>query len=155
MAASTAVPGCRTNPYREGMEPPVIFWVPAIATSGLTFYTGDRFPNWKNNLFIGGMREGEVPRSGHLERVDFNSDWQELHREGILRDLEQRIRDIREGPDGLLYILTAENAGALDPYRAGEVAAPKHCARTLGQRHIRMRHGETGAHLRHAAASGG
>jgi aldose sugar dehydrogenase len=106
-------PRVSTNPYREGMEPPVIFWVPSIATSGLAFYTGDRFPNWKNNLFIGGMRQGEVPRSGHLERVDFNSEWEELHREGMLRDLEQRIRDVRQGPDGLLYLLTAENAGAL------------------------------------------
>ena len=106
-------PRVSTNPYREGMEPPVIYWVPSIATSGLAFYTGDRFPNWKNNLFIGGMRQGEVPRSGHLERVDFNSEWEELHREGMLRDLQQRIRDVREGPDGLLYLLTAENAGAL------------------------------------------
>ncbi|MBV9770298.1 MAG: PQQ-dependent sugar dehydrogenase, partial [Bryobacterales bacterium] len=106
-------PRVSTNPYREGMEPPVIFWVPAIAVSGLTFYTGDRFPNWKNNLFIGGMRQGEVPRSGHLERVDFNGEWEELHREGMLRDLQQRIRDVRQGPDGLLYLLTAENAGAL------------------------------------------
>jgi aldose sugar dehydrogenase len=106
-------PRVSTNPYREGMEPPVIFWVPSIATSGLAFYTGDRFPNWKNNLFIGGMRQGEVPRSGHLERVDFNSEWEELHREGMLRDLQQRIRDVRQGPDGLLYLLTAENAGAL------------------------------------------
>ena len=106
-------PRVSTNPYREGMEPPVIFWVPAIAVSGLTFYTGDRFPNWKNNLFIGGMRQGEVPRSGHLERVDFNVEWEELHREGMLRDLQQRIRDVRQGPDGLLYLLTAENDGAL------------------------------------------
>jgi aldose sugar dehydrogenase len=106
-------PRVSTNPYREEMEPPVIFWVPSIATSGLAFYTGDRFPNWKNNLFIGGMRQGEVPRSGHLERVDFNTEWEELHREGMLRDLQQRIRDVRQGPDGLLYLLTAENAGAL------------------------------------------
>jgi glucose/arabinose dehydrogenase len=106
-------PRVSTNPYREGMEPPVIFWVPAIAVSGLTFYTGDRFPNWKNNLFIGGMRQGEVPRSGHLERIDFNNEWEELHREGMLRGLQQRIRDVRQGPDGLLYLLTAENEGAL------------------------------------------
>jgi glucose/arabinose dehydrogenase len=106
-------PRVSTNPYREGMEPPVIYWVPAIAVSGLTFYTGDRFPNWKNNLFIGGMRQGEVPRSGHLERLDFNNEWEELHREGMLRDLQQRIRDVRQGPDGLLYLLTAENDGAL------------------------------------------
>ena len=106
-------PRVSTNPYREGMEPPVIYWVPAIAVSGLTFYTGDRFPNWKNNLFIGGMRQGEVPRSGHMERLDFNNEWEELHREGMLRDLQQRIRDVRQGPDGLLYLLTAENTGAL------------------------------------------
>ncbi|HEX5229270.1 MAG TPA: PQQ-dependent sugar dehydrogenase [Bryobacteraceae bacterium] len=106
-------PRVSTNPYHEGMEPPVIFWVPAIATSGLTFYTGDRFPNWKNNLFIGGMREGEVPRSGHLERVDFNNEWEELHREGMMRDLHQRIRDVRQGPDGFIYLLTAEDSGAL------------------------------------------
>jgi aldose sugar dehydrogenase len=106
-------PRVSENPWREGMEPPIIFWVPAIAVSGLTFYTGDKFPNWKNNLFVGGMRQGEVPRSGHLERVDFNEKWEELHRESMFRDLEQRVRDIRQGPDGLLYLLTAENDGAL------------------------------------------
>jgi aldose sugar dehydrogenase len=106
------------NPYKEGMEPPQVFWVPSIATSGLTFYTGDRYPNWKDSLFIGGMRQGEVPQSGHLERVDFNTNWEEMHREGILRDLHQRIRDVRQGPDGLLYLLTAEADGAfmrIDP----------------------------------------
>jgi glucose/arabinose dehydrogenase len=106
-------PRVSVNPYREDMEPPAIFWVPSIATSGLAFYSGDRYPNWKNNLFIGGMRQGEVPNSGHFERVDFNDSWEELHREGILRDLHNRIRDIRQGPDGLLYFLTAENDGAL------------------------------------------
>jgi aldose sugar dehydrogenase len=100
-------------PWREGMEPPLVFWVPAIAISGMTFYTGDKFPNWKNNVFVGGMRQGEVPRSGHLERIDFNDKWEELHRESMLRELQQRIRDVRQGPDGFLYVLTAENDGAL------------------------------------------
>jgi len=100
-------------PWREGMEPPLVFWVPAIAVSGMTFYTGDKFPNWKNNVFVGGMRQGEVPRSGHLERIDFNAKWEELHRESMLRELQQRIRDVRQGPDGFLYVLTAENDGAL------------------------------------------
>lgn len=108
-----AGPRVSTNPFREGMEPPVAFWVPSIATSGLAFYTGDRYPGWKNNLFVGGMRQGEVPQSGHMERLDFNGEWEELHREGIFRDLHQRIRDIRQGPDGWLYVLTAEDAGAL------------------------------------------
>jgi glucose/arabinose dehydrogenase len=106
-------PRVSENPWREGMELPVVFWVPAIAISGMTFYTGDKFPNWKNNVFVGGMRQGEVPRSGHLERIDFNDKWEELHREGMLRELQNRIRDVRQGPDGFLYLLTAENNGAL------------------------------------------
>jgi aldose sugar dehydrogenase len=106
-------PRVTNKPWQEGMEQPIVFWVPAIAISGMTFYTGDKFPNWKNNVFVGGMRQGEVPRSGHLERLDFNDKWEELHREGMLRDLQQRIRDVRQGPDGLLYLLTAENDGAL------------------------------------------
>src|SRR5579863_10082802 len=100
-------------PWKEGMEPPLVFWVPAIAISGMTFYTGDKFPNWKNDVFVGGMRQGEVPRSGHLERIDFNAKWEELHRESMLREIQQRIRDVRQGPDGYLYLLTAENDGAL------------------------------------------
>jgi aldose sugar dehydrogenase len=106
-------------PWREGMESPLVYWVPAIAISGLTFYTGDKFPNWKSNVFVGGMRQGEVPRSGHLERIDFNGKWEELHRESMFHELQQRIRDVRQGPDGFLYILTAENEGALmrmEPY---------------------------------------
>ena len=101
------------KPWQEGMEQPVVFWVPAITPSGLTFYTGDKFPNWKNNVFVGGLREGEVPRTGHLERLDFNDKWEELHRESMFRELQQRIRDVRQGPDGLLYVLTGENGGAL------------------------------------------
>jgi aldose sugar dehydrogenase len=119
-------PRVSEKPWQEGMEQPLVFWVPAIAISGLTFYTGDKFPNWKNNVFVGGMRQGEVPRSGHLERIDFNDKWEELHRESMLRELQQRIRDVRQGPDGYLYLLTAENDGALmrmEPY--GEASAPK------------------------------
>jgi glucose/arabinose dehydrogenase len=108
-----AGPRVSDKPWQEGMEPPLVFWVPAIAISGMTFYTGDKFPNWKNHVFVGGMRTGEVPQSGHLERIDFNDKWEELHREGMLRDLRNRIRDVRMGPDGFLYLLTAENDGAL------------------------------------------
>jgi len=119
-------PRVSENPWKEGMEPPLVFWVPAIAISGMTFYTGDKFPNWKNNVFVGGMRQGEVPRSGHLERIDFNEKWEELHRESMLRELQQRIRDVRQGPDGFLYVLTAENDGALmriEPWPAGSPGA--------------------------------
>jgi glucose/arabinose dehydrogenase len=106
-------PRVNKHAWQEGMEDPLVFWVPAIATSGLTFYTGDRFPQWKGSVFAGGMRQGEVPRSGHLERIDFNDKWEELHRESLFWELRQRIRDVRQGPDGLLYVLTAENDGAL------------------------------------------
>ena len=116
-------PRVSTKAWQEGMEDPMVFWVPAIATSGLTFYTGDRFPQWKGNLFAGGMRQGEVPRSGHLERIDFNDKWEELHRESFLRELQQRIRDVRQGPDGLLYVLTAEADGALLRLEPAPVAA--------------------------------
>jgi len=117
-------PRVSENPWKEGMEPPLVFWVPAIAISGMAFYTGDKLPAWKGSVFVGGMRTGEVPRSGHLERLDFNDKWEELHREGMLRDLAQRIRDVRQGPDGLLYLLTAENDGALIRIEPGPAPAP-------------------------------
>jgi glucose/arabinose dehydrogenase len=106
-------PKTSENPWREGTEQPVVFWVPSIAVAGGTFYTGDRFPGWKRNLFVGGMRFGEVPRTGELQRIEFNEHWEELRREPLLRELHQRIRDVRQGPDGLLYVLTAENPGAV------------------------------------------
>jgi glucose/arabinose dehydrogenase len=101
------------SPFKDGMERPHVVWVPSIALSGMAFYNGDRFPNWKRNLFVGGMREGEIARSGQLVRIVFNDDWDELRREPLLRDLHQRIRDVRQGPDGLLYVLTDEDAAAL------------------------------------------
>ena len=87
--------------------------MPSIAPSGLTFYSGDRFPAWKGNLFLGGMRQGEIPIRGRLERVVFNGKLEEIRRESLLTALKQRIRDVRQGPDGFLYLLTAENDGAL------------------------------------------
>jgi len=79
----------------------------------MTFYTGDRFPHWKNNVFVGGLREGGIPRTGQLQRIVFNDKWEELRREPMLMELGQRIRDVRQGPDGFLYVLTAEEDGAL------------------------------------------
>jgi len=100
-------------PYKAGMELPIVFWVPSIATSGMTFYTGDKFPNWKNNVFVGAMRTGEIDRTGHLERIVFNDKWEEVRRESFLTEMRQRIRDVRQGPDGFLYVLTDEDQGAL------------------------------------------
>jgi glucose/arabinose dehydrogenase len=105
--------GPRFTPTRGDLEDPVCFWVPSIATSGLAFYTGDRFPAWQRSVFVGGMREGEVPRTGQLQRIVFNDKWEELRREPMLRELHQRIRDVRQGPDGLLYLLTEEDPGAV------------------------------------------
>jgi glucose/arabinose dehydrogenase len=99
--------------YREGMIDPVVYWTPAIAISGLAFYTGDKLPKWKGNMFVGGLRQGEVPGTGHLERVLFNGKMEELRREQLLVDLRQRIRDVRQGPDELLYLLTGEDTGAI------------------------------------------
>jgi glucose/arabinose dehydrogenase len=96
-----------------GVEDPVLFWNPSIAISGMTFYTGDRFPAWRNNLFVGGLQFGRIPRTGRMHRIAFNEDWQELRREEFFVDLRQRIRDVEQGPDGLLYILTDERDGAL------------------------------------------
>jgi len=98
---------------QEGLEDPVVYWTPAIALSGMAFYTGDKLAKWKGDLFVGGLRTGEIPGTGHLERVLFNENMQELRREALLVDLHQRIRDVRQGPDGLLYVLTDENPGAV------------------------------------------
>ncbi len=106
-------PRISDSPSREGMEPPLVVWIPSIATSGMTFYTGDRFPAWKGNIFVGGMRYGEIAGTGRLERVVFNDKMEELRRESLLTELHQRIRDVRQGPDGYLYVLTEEEDGAL------------------------------------------
>ena len=101
------------SPLGPGIEPPLVIWIPSIAPTGLTFYTGDRFPSWKGNLFVGSARRGEVPRTGGLERVVMNDKLEELRRETLLTELHQRIRDVRQGPDGLLYVVTDEDDGAL------------------------------------------
>jgi aldose sugar dehydrogenase len=108
-------PGPRQSaiPWQEGFEQPAVFWVPSIAISGLTFYTGDRLPKWKGDVFVGGLRTGEIPGTGHLERILFNEKMEELRRESLLVDLRQRIRDVRQGPDQLLYLLTDADDGAV------------------------------------------
>jgi glucose/arabinose dehydrogenase len=101
------------RPRHEGFEPPIVYWMPAIAPSGMAFYTGNQFPKWKGDVFVGSLRTGEIPGTGHLERILFNENMQELRRESLLTELRQRIRDVRQGPDGLLYLLTDEKPGAI------------------------------------------
>jgi aldose sugar dehydrogenase len=96
-----------------GFEPPIVYWMPSIAASGMAFYTGDRLPKWKGDVFVGSLRTGEIPGTGHLERILFNEKMEELRRESLLVGLRQRIRDIRQGVDGLLYVLTDEKEGAV------------------------------------------
>lgn len=73
----------------------------------MTFYAGDRFPKWKDSAFIGSLTHR------HLERVGFNAQFQHVRREWLLTELRQRIRDVREGPDGYIYVLTDASKGAL------------------------------------------
>jgi glucose/arabinose dehydrogenase len=97
---------------RPDLEPPLMYWVPSIAISGLTFYTGDRLPAWKGNAFVGSMMAGRIRWTGHVQRLTFENG-QPIQREPILAELRQRIRDVRQGPDGLLYVLTDQNPGVL------------------------------------------
>ncbi len=82
--------------HKEDMEPPAHFWVPSIATSGLMFYTGNRFPEWRGNLFVGGLAGQQIAR--------LTLDGQDVVREETIVQDMGRIRDIRQGPDGLIYI---------------------------------------------------
>ena len=100
-------------PPGEGIEPAWITWNPGITPSGLLVYTGDAFPKWKGNIFVGSIVRGRIPGTGAVERVVFNDKLWELRRETILQDLHQRVRDVRQGPDGLIYVLTEEDDGAV------------------------------------------
>ena len=91
----------------EGMEQPLLFWSPSLALTGMVFYTGDRFPEWKDSLFVGAM-VGE-----QIQRVVFNMRGLPIRRDPLMWELGQRIRDVQQGPDGLLYALTEEDDGAL------------------------------------------
>jgi aldose sugar dehydrogenase len=111
-----------TVPVGPHTEPPLLVWMPSIAPSGVTFYSAERFPAWKNNLFVASARRGEIDRTGSLLRVVFNDKLQEIRQESLLESLHQRMRDVRQGPDGLLYVLTDEDDSVL--LRVSPVAAP-------------------------------
>jgi glucose/arabinose dehydrogenase len=105
--------GPKIPSFGEGMTPPIVFWAPSIAPSGMAFYTGDRFPEWKNNVLVGALLGGSVQGYPHLERIIFDENWDETGRQSMLVELRQRIRDVRQGPDGHVYVLTDEENGAL------------------------------------------
>ena len=97
-----------------GMEPPLLHWTPSIAPSGMAFYTGTEFPRWRGDLFVGALA------GRHLRRVVVR-DGAVVEQEVLLEGSVGRIRDVRQGPDGRLWLLTDERRGAL--YRL-EPAAP-------------------------------
>jgi len=92
--------------HKEGMEQPLYHWVPSIAPSGMAFYTGDKFPEWKNNLFIGSLK------FQLLVRLELQGG-KVVKEERLLEGKLGRIRDVRTGPDGFLYLLTDKNNGAV------------------------------------------
>lgn len=98
---------------RADLASPFLYWIPSIAVSGLSFYTGDAFPRWRGSVFVGSMIQGRTPRTGHVQRITFSDEGVPLAREPMLVDLHQRIRDVRPGPDGFLYVLTDQNPGAV------------------------------------------
>lgn len=100
-------------PFHDGMTRPHISYVPSIAPGGMVFYTGDKFPGWQRNLILGSMRMSNSPRTGHLERIVFNENWEMIRSEMLLLDLHQRIRDVEQSPDGYLYVITDEGTDSV------------------------------------------
>lgn len=94
---------------KEGMEQPLHYWVPSIAPSGMTFYLDDAIPGWQNNLLVGSLRFGQ------LVRLELDGE-KVSHEERIM--IGQRIRDVRQGPDGAVYLLTDQADGQLLRLRA-------------------------------------
>jgi glucose/arabinose dehydrogenase len=92
---------------REGMEQPLWYWVPSIAPSGMAFYDGDAFPGWKGSLFVGALR-GRL-----LARLELDDGRRIVGEERLLAGLGERIRDVRQGPDGYIYLLTDESRGRI------------------------------------------
>ncbi len=83
--------------HKEGLEQPLYHYTPSIAPSGMEFYTGDKYPEWKGNLFIGGMAQR------HLNRLVIRND-SVVHEERLLSELEMRIRNVKQSPEGYLYV---------------------------------------------------
>jgi glucose/arabinose dehydrogenase len=94
----------------KGIEEPIYFWVPSIAPSGMMFYTGDLFPEWKGNLFVGAMA------GQHLVRLVLKGE-RVVAEEKLLADRKERVRYVRQGPDGSIYIISGASIQRLTPKR--------------------------------------
>ncbi len=93
--------------HKEGMEQPVYKWVPSIATAGFIFYTGDKFPQWKNNILLTSLREQA------LVRLVVDGDKITKEERLLKNELGQRLRSVIQGPDGLVYVVTDESKGKI------------------------------------------
>lgn len=91
---------------REGMAQPLHKWVPSIAPSGMTFYTGNKFAKWRGDLFVGALKDQM------LVRLKLDGE-KVVREERLLKNVLGRIRDVRTGPDGFIYLLTDEPNGVL------------------------------------------
>ena len=98
---------------QEGLVDPVVYWMPSISVSGMVFYTGDKLPAWRGDLFVGGLRMGEIPGTGQIQRIRMNTQGEEIRREVLLADLRWRMRGVYQGVDGYLYTLVDEDNGAV------------------------------------------
>ena len=100
--------GARITPFRDlpGITPPLLEWTPSIAPAGMTWYDGTGFPAWRGSLFVAALREKSVRR---IPLVDGKPGQQEL----LFQELDQRLRDVRSGPDGTLWLLTDGEEGQL------------------------------------------
>jgi glucose/arabinose dehydrogenase len=92
--------------HKAGMAQPLYYWVPSIAPSGMTFYTGDKFPRWRGDLMVGALKDQM------LVRLTLNGE-KVVSEERLLKNRLGRIRDVSQGPDGYLYLLTDESDGML------------------------------------------
>ena len=92
--------------HKAGYEQPLYYWDPSIAPSGMAFYTGDAFPAWQGDLFVGSLK------FGLLVRLDMDGD-RIAAEERLLQGLDDRVRDVRQGPDGLIYLLTDDYDGRI------------------------------------------
>ena len=128
-AATTRARCVSDQPWaRPGMDNPRIFWVPSISPSSIMFYTGDKFPRWKNSLFVGAL----TPQQ--LQRISFNQPSQAERREPLLLPLDMRIRDVQQSPDGYIYVATEDGRRrAADGDRAADRARAVRALKTANR----------------------
>ena len=124
--------------HKTGMEQPIKYWVPSIAPSGMAFYTGDLFPAWRGNLFVGALA-GQM-----LVRLELDGE-KVTKEERLLQDLRERIRDVRQGPDGALW-LAHRQLRRPHPARRAEVKGFFQI--NWNSRHLSHRHHRASRHKR-------